>query len=754
MPETFKIIITGQVQGVGFRPFIYGLAKKHQLDGEVFNNELGVIIHLNASKVQVQNFIVDLLQKPPVSSILQSHHFESVERKTFSDFKIVKSERLAQLNLPLTPDFAICTDCKTEIQDQRNRRYKYPFTTCVNCGPRYSITTKFPFERENTSMSKFKMCANCQTEYENPENRRFHSQTNSCPECGISLELVDNSGKPIETNQHQVLEKVSEFLSKGKIMAIKNTNGYLLCCDANNADAISHLRQKKHRPGKPFALLYPSLELLRSHFKLTKNEEAALVSSIAPIVILPIQKKIESLKTELIAPNLKQLGVMLPSSALLQLLMDLYQKPIIATSGNLHGSAIHSDALEAQIELSAIADFMVHHDLDIQFPQDDPVVKFSEENQIILRRSRGMAPNYLDYKSQTNEKILATGAHLKTTFAFIPNQQLYISQYFGNLDNYDVLQRFQSTIHKYINLFEKQPETVLVDAHPQYQSSQLGKELAQQWHAKFIKIQHHKAHFASVLGEHELFGSKEKILGVIWDGTGFGDDGMIWGGEFFTYENHQMELLTYFEYVDWIASNKMAEEPRLSLLSLTTEENRIHVKSKFTDAEFKIYNQLLQHNSLKTSSVGRLFDAMASLLDLIDKSTFEGEPAMLLEQCATDYLGTLYHDFLKDETYEKIPSKLIIQKAHQMKMLGNSNEHVAASFIYTLATIIINEAKKMNINIIACSGGVFQNAMLLNKLQALCDNNQIKLKINRKLSSNDENISFGQLMYYLNVHKS
>jgi hydrogenase maturation protein HypF len=751
MPKTFKIIITGQVQGVGFRPFVFRLAKKHQLNGEVFNNELGVIIHLNSSDAQLNSFLKELLQNPPGSSIIISHVFKTIENKLFSGFKIIKSKQQSQLNLPLTPDFAICSDCKSEIEDPDNKRYKYPFTTCVNCGPRYAITKKFPFERENTSLSEFTMCDNCLAEYENPENRRFHSQTNSCPVCGIHLELIDNIGNKLGIDQKEIIQKLAELLSEGQIIAIKNTNGYLLCCDANTEKAIQTLRKKKRRLSKPFALLYPNLELIKSHFSISNTEEIALASSVAPIVILPIQKQINSLKLDLIAPNLKQMGVMLPSSALLELLMIAYQKPIIATSGNVHSSAIHSNNVEAQQELSKIADYIVHHNLDIQFPQDDSVFKFSEEQQIILRRSRGMAPSYLDYHPKNGEAILAMGAHLKSTFAFVPNQQLYVSQYFGNLDNYDVLKRVKNTILQYIDLFETQPETILIDSHPLYQSSQLGKELTTQWNAKCIEIQHHKAHFASVLGEHYLFQSKEKILGVIWDGTGWGEDNSIWGGEFFMYENHKIDRLTHFEYFNWIANDKMAQEPRLSLLSLLNKKERVSIREKFTETEWNVYIKTIQAAALKTSSVGRLFDAMASLLGLLDISTFEGEAAMLLEQCAVNYKQTDYLNLLEDIEYDKVPSQIIIQNSKVQLSKGDSKEKIAASFIYTLMKCIISIAQKNHIKIIACSGGVFQNAFLAKHLHFLTVNTDIMLIINRKLSGNDENISFGQLMYYQNI---
>ncbi len=753
MPKTFKIIIQGQVQGVGFRPFVFSLAKKFRLSGEVFNNENGVVIFLNASKEEASQFLKNLLENPPKVSIIQNHSFEEIEYRNFNDFRIISSEKNKQINLPLTPDFAICEDCKAEIQDSENRRFQYAFTTCVNCGPRYSITKKFPFERSNTSLDDFEMCANCAEEYQNPENRRFHSQTNSCPKCGIQLVLKNSKAEILEENQTKIITKTAQFIYDGKIVAIKNTNGYLLCCDATNEEVIQKLRERKKRPSKPFALLYSSLELAKKHFDISKSEENALTSPVSPIVILNPKTDIENLKTEAIAPNLNQLGIMLPSSTLLQLLMNKIGKPIIATSGNIHGSPIISDEKEAQEKLKNVADYFVHHNLEIQFPQDDSVIKFAGEQRIILRRSRGLAPNYLSKFPSISTafnltSLIAMGAHLKSTFSFVPNSNIYVSQYFGNLDSYEVSERFKNTIHQFTNVFETKPKVFLVDSHPQYQSTILGKELATEWNAEVFEIQHHKAHFASVLAEHNLFDSEKKILGVVWDGTGFGEDGHIWGGEFFTYKNHKMERLNHFEEFDWIAADKFSKEPRLALASLSSKENKEKIRYKFSETEWKVYTKLLENNALKTSSVGRLFDSVSSLLEITDYNSFEGEAAMRLENLALKYIEKDLIDFLKDEVYEEIPSKKIISNIQNSLSENVSKEKVAASFIFTLANCIIREANKYKITIIACSGGVFQNAILVQQLISLTDNTHIKLKFNRKLSSNDENISFGQMMYY------
>lgn len=751
MTKTFQITISGQVQGVGFRPFIYSLAHKFQLKGSVCNNQDGVLIHINSPKEKATAFLAAILKKAPIVSIIQLHSLSEITFKNYDDFRIITSEANHKINIPLTPDFTICESCKSEIRDVNNRRYGYAFTTCTNCGPRYAITTKFPFERTNTTVSSFAMCNNCKTEYANPNDRRFHSQTNTCKECGIKPKLTMADGKVITTNSLAIIKQVSELILSGNIIALKNTNGYLLCCAANNKEAIQRLREKKQRPAKPFALLFPSIEKIKTDFELSEVEEKALTSSVGPIVILNPKETFQDLEKESIAPGLNQLGVMLPSSALLTFLMDEVKIPIIATSGNMHGFPIISMEAGAIEKLSEVADYFLHHDLEISFPQDDSVVRFAGEQQILLRRSRGLAPNYLNTSFSGNEKIMAMGAHLKSTFSFVPNTHIYISPYFGNLDNYDVLIRYQKSIAQYIALFSTEPEVVLIDSHWQYQSSILGRELVEKWNAKLVSIQHHKAHFASVLGENNLFKSNQKVLGVVWDGTGLGEDNAIWGGEFFTFENDKIERLSYFEYVDWIASDKMAKEPRLSLLSILPESERESIKPKFSKTEWKIYNKILENNSLKTSSVGRLFDAVASLLDVIDKPSYEGEAAMLLENTARNYKGNDFINFLSGVDYEYVPTKTLILSILKAKREGNSISRIANSFIHTLALIILKIAKQNEYKIIACSGGVFQNSILVEKLSQLTKKQGIKSKFNRILSSNDENISFGQLCYYHHI---
>jgi len=751
MSETYRITITGRVQGVGFRPFVYTLARQFNLKGTVSNNEEGVIIYTSGQKKNTLSFYKKLIKDPPEVSRINHHNLQEIDFIKFKDFQIIPSQKGGQLNLPLTPDFAICDMCKNEISDQGNRRYGYPFTTCVNCGPRWAITNTFPFERNHTSMHEFEMCDACKNEYTDSSDRRFHSQTNTCTTCGIGVFLTDAKGIPLKTSKADIFRNIAAVLKEGKIVALKNTGGYLLCCDAANPSAVQELRVRKKRPTKPFAILYPSLPLLEQHLGLTDAQKKALTSTERPIVILPKTNFKGYLALTELVPNLNQLGVMLPYSGILQLLANEVNMPLVATSGNVHGSPIISSNTIAIKELGKIADYFFHHDLEISHPQDDSVVKYSVKlgQKVLFRRSRGLAPIFFKMSSRSGKKIMAMGAHLKSTIAFLPNDFLYISQYLGNLAHYDVYDRFTQTASKFIGLFEHKPDVILTDKHPSYQSTQYGEELSRQFNAKLHQVQHHKAHFASVLGEHDLFDSQESILGVVWDGTGYGDDNQIWGGEFFDFHSKKIERIAYFEYFDWLAGDKMAMEPRLSLLSLADDSLQSVVAKKFSKEELAIYQSLKKQQKLKTSSVGRLFDAVASLLDICDKNTYEGEAAILLENLVVDYDLKFCKSYLN--TVENgISPKEILNIVYADIKKGESRVQIIVNFLFTLAFLILEIAKNNNYKQIALSGGVFQNTTLMDMLMELAPK-KIKLYFHKELSPNDENISFGQIMYYLHI---
>ena len=748
MLKTFKITFSGQVQGVGFRPYVYKVAQKFKLKGNVSNNEKGVLIYVTGEKQDIELFYRRIYEFPPQVAVIKKQSINEVDFIPFSEFKIISSQKNGQLNVPLTPDFAICEDCKKEIENPENRRYQYPFTTCVNCGPRWAITQTFPFERANTSIHEFHMCNACENEYVNPENRRFHSQTNTCETCGISMWLTDNSGKKLENSYEIIFKKTAQLLEEGKIIAIKNTSGFLLCCNAENSEVVNELRKRKNRPKKPFAVLFPSLESLHKQLHISDEVLTSLTSSERPIHIISLKNYKGKLALNQIAPGLSQLGVMMPYTGILQLLANQLKFPIIATSGNIHGSPIISDNFEALEKLNHVADYFLLHNLNITHPQDDSVLKFSYKfkQQVLFRRARGFAPNYLKTSFTLNKKVMAMGAHLKSTISFLPNQNLYVSEYIGNLANFDVYNRFVKVAEGFTAIFEQAPNVVLVDKHPLYNSTQYGKELAQEKNLEYIEIQHHKAHFTAILGEYDLW--NEKVLGVVFDGTGFGDDAQIWGGEFFDYSYKTIKRIQHVDYFDWLLGDKMSAEPRLSLLALASSEMELLLAEKFKENELKTYKHLLKSNKLKTSSVGRLFDAAASLLNISDFNSYEAEAPILLENIVESYSLNKCKSYITD--YASISAKTILKNMYADKMQGVSVSEMAANFLFTLAKIIMETAVKNKYQKVALSGGIFQNTTLVDMLLELAPK-EIKLYFHRDLSPNDENISFGQIMYYLKI---
>lgn len=752
MLKTYKINISGQVQGVGFRPYVYGLVSEFELTGTVSNNEEGVIIFVSGQEDNILNFYHKLINFPPPVSRIKTSEINQMETISFDEFKIIPSKKGGQLNLSLTPDFAICDECKKDIINPDNRRFDYPFTTCVNCGPRWAITVTFPFEREHTSIDDFPMCDECIDEYTNPLDRRFHSQTNTCKTCGVDLVLVDNTGEKLELSKAKLFKKVASLLSEGNIVAIKNTSGYLLCCNAENEKIVKQLRKKKNRPTKPFAILYPSLNHLKNELNVDKVHIESLASTERPINIISLKDYSGKIALNQVAPGLNQLGVMLPYTGILQLLANELDFPIVATSGNIHGSPIISENDEVIEKLKNVADYFLQHNLRITHPQDDSVVKYSFRfnEGVLFRRSRGFAPNYFNAEINSKEKIMALGAHLKSAIAFYPNEFLYISQYLGNLDNFDVYERFTKTTQNFITIFEHEPNVILVDSHPTYQSTLFGTELAHKLNVEIHKIQHHKAHFVSVLGEHDLFNSEEKVLGVVWDGTGYGDDKQIWGGEFFEYHSNHIKRIAHFDYFNWIASDKMSKEPRLSLFSLVKDDLESVIEGKFSSKEINIYKSLSTINKLKTSSVGRLFDAVTSLLNICDFNTYEGEAAILLENSVLNYDLKTCKSYCSVSDDNRIPTKELILNLYSDYKNGTSKESVIANFLYTLVTIIFQVAENQNVKHLAFSGGVFQNTTLVDMIKEMGEG-KFNLYFNRNLAPNDENIAFGQIMHYLNI---
>lgn len=762
--QTYHIHINGIVQGVGFRPMVYKVAKKLQLKGYVQNEGDGVHIFFNSSEENADLFFKTIkLEAPSKSKIISAELNKSVDIN-FLDFAIiVNGDDKKEKKVLMSPDTAICTVCTGELQDINNRRHRYPFITCAQCGPRYSINNSLPYERHGTSMQDFTMCKTCNEEYNNVMDRRFFSQTNSCAECGVELTIWENASKVLANDPEIVLSCIKNFIEAGKIIAVKGIGGYLLLCDANSPEAIQLLRSRKHRNSKPFAILYPDIKSIQNNFEVNQQENTLLESEEAPIVLLyPKPQAFDNLAVKEIAPGLMRLGVMLPYSPLLHLIANDFGKPLIATSANISGSPIIYKDGEALEYLFEFADHVVSYNRKIVIPQDDSVIQVSKEmeQQIFLRRSRGYAPSFLSYNAKSKECVLSTGAFIKSSFTLLVKGNIFVSQFLGSGESYESQQMYKETLKHCMDLYEVKPSVILADLHPGYFAHQYAIELAGENGSSLNYIQHHEAHFAAVLAENNLLLSTDPVLGVIWDGTGLGRDGNIWGGEFFKYKNNEMVRSYHFDYFPAIAGDKLASEPRIAALCTANDfmPEVDMLKKKFTNDEWNNYQSLINTTRIFSSSAGRIFDAVASLLDLCDKQTYEGEAAIYLQSLAEDYINE--NGFEMDETYfnegshyYRIPVTTLIQGVMMDLKKSKSKSHIAAKFHYSLVCLIDIVASNIQVENICFSGGVFQNALLTDWIQKKWGG-KYKLYFHKNLSPNDENISFGQLAYYDNNIRS
>lgn len=740
--------MNGLVQGVGFRPYVHHLAQKFKLNGKVSNTPKGVEILLSANAADAELFFDTLISNPPNHSRIILKSMEEIPLQVFGDFRIQTSHSEEQSDVYLTPDYTMCDSCRKELSDLNNRRYRYPFITCTQCGPRFSIGTAIPYDRNHTSMVLFFMCLECENEYGDSLDKRYHSQTNSCGSCGVQLKWKNKDGDwEKEKEKGDFLKKALEVLKLGQILAVKGVGGFLFLCDANKLETIQTLRSRKHRPSKPFALLYPNVERVEQDFDLSKDALKHLTGSVGPILLLkPNPGKDKSVCMEAIAPGLSKLGVMLPSAPLLDLISNDFGSPLIATSGNVSGSPIIH---EEDDNLFEVCDFVLSHDRDIIMAQDDSVICLTEIHQqlISIRRSRGMAPSYFEYKPISDLTLLATGAMLKSSFTVSVLGKVFISQYLGNTGYFDVQDCYKKALQHFEQFFKPRIDQVICDKHPGYFSS----ELAYSYSESPILVQHHKSHAAAVLAENNLL--MDQVLCVIWDGTGLGDDHQIWGGEFFKYEGHYLQRVNHLSYFPVIAGDKMALEPRLSLMSLDWKLglNLGGISDKFSELEYKTYQKIIYKSPISCSSAGRVFDAAAAFLGLKDQQSYEGEAAMILEAKASEYVGkrgfnnlsSYYESNFEDGSI----SCVSIFKGMQVdKKKGLDTNEIAAKFHRSMVDLVATVAQSTGSKKLAFSGGVFQNSLLVDMLITYLGQHY-QLYFHRELSPNDENISFGQMVY-------
>lgn len=750
--QTYCIQLNGQVQGVGFRPFVFRLAEEMRLFGTVSNGADGVRVRINATENQAQEFYRRIVQEAPAHSIIREKQLEVTADETFSRFEITESVSGIPSGLLITPDLATCPQCRAELLDPGNRRHHYPFITCTHCGPRYSLIDGLPYDRAQTSMKQFVQCAECQKEYESVHDRRYYSQTNSCAVCGPQLLIYEEScWTPVSTES--ALQQLVQQLQQGGIVAIKGIGGFLLCCDAAQAAALERLRTRKHRPAKPLAVMYPNLEAAEQDVLLTDPHRHWLSAPEAPIVLAPLRETAgERLALEAIAPGLQELGIMLPYTPLFILLMEAFGKPVIATSGNVSGCPVIYTEEAAARELVSVADVLIGNNRPVRVPQDDSVLRLiPPTNTLIwLRRARGTAPGLPALTAPAGPVVLATGALLKSTVA-IQHPPLYtLSQYLGNTLVYEAQQSYEKVAGQLLRITQAQPELLLADLHPGYFSHSWAKSTSSVLGVPLQLIQHHRAHAAAVLGEHGLLDSTEPVLCICWDGTGLGDDGVIWGSECFVYQNRTFTRIAHLPEVPVISGDRMALDPRLSALAFLSGASleTSSLKPAFNDLNWNFYQKALQQPLVFTTSMGRLFDAVSCLLGLSCGQAYEGHAALLLESSARawrkQHPDTKVPSLTAGTSFESVfPLQELLSKLLDRKATSEAGE-LAWVFHMTIANWVLQLSEHLQISRVACSGGVFQNALLVELLQERIGS----LYLHQLLSPNDENCAFGQLMYH------
>jgi len=717
--ETFKIFITGTVQGVGFRPFVYQLAMRHHLKGSVHNGVEGVEILLNATTMELAGFLQALQTEVPPLALIAEIDTVRVAPQSFDDFSIIETEEEGTVTVRIPPDVSICKACEAELFDPKNRRFGYPFITCTQCGVRYTIIEDLPYDRHRTSMRFFAVCEACEKEYRDPLDRRYHAQPIGCHQCGPRISLRDQTGWEVPIPQANMINVAVKLFDEGNIIAVKGVGGYHLMCDATNEEAVKKLRERKKRPSKPFAVMVKDREMARALASINAQEEGLLCAKERPIVIL---QEREGQLPDAIAPHMSRIGLFLPYAPLHLLLLHKLDRPLVATSANVTDEPICTSR-ESLAQLSGVYDYLLDHDRQIVNGCDDSVVMVVGGEQVILRRARGYAPASVTLPCRLPNPTLAMGANQKSTVAIGFDDQAILSPHIGDLESIGSVGYYKKNIETLLRIYHFAPDTVVHDKHPHYESTKVAQEmlLRQTQEAgdrslfALVEVQHHHAHILGVMAEKQLTG---KVFGVAFDGTGYGDDGKLWGGEFMLCDYDGYERVGQLRYFKLLGGAKAIKEPKrvaLSLLfDLYGEETLTLVNptvEAFSEAELRTYFIAWQKglNAPLSSSVGRLFDAVASLLDVCQVMSFEGESGMLLEELYDPAVSGYYAFGYEKGVIDILPLC--------RELLAEEDVTVAVSkFFHTLIEMIAIAYAPYRSLPLVCSGGVFQNRVLLGLL--------------------------------------
>jgi hydrogenase maturation protein HypF len=748
--ERARALVRGAVQGVGFRPFVYRLARELGLAGWVSNSAQGVVIEIEGAGDSVRQFLVRLDRESSPRSIIQSHEFSFLDPAGYEDFVIRPSEVAGAKTALILPDIAPCADCLRDVFDSGNRRHCYPFTNCTNCGPRFTIIEELPYDRPNTSMKKFPMCLECEREYHDPADRRFHAQPNACPRCGPHLEFWDGIGAALALHDEALL-RAAAAIRAGKIVALKGVGGFQLIADARDDEIVRQLRQRKHRSEKPFALMYPTLESAQRVCRISDLEERLLLSAEAPIVLLQRRGNFsgKNAPAASVAPGNPNLGVMLPSTPLHHLLLRKLGFPVVATSGNLSDEPICTDEREALRRLAGIADFFLVHDRPIVRPVDDSVVRVVWGREMILRRARGYAPLPVTIPAG-GPCVLALGAHLKNTVALSVSGSAFVSQHIGDLETAEAHAAFRAAAADLPRLYEVTPEIIACDLHPDYLSTRHAVKMTAPSGAKRHEVQHHWAHVLSCMAENEV---EFPALGVAWDGTGYGTDGTIWGGEFLLARDGSFERVAHFRSFRLPGGEAAIRQPRRTALGLLFEIGGAKILgrtdlapvSAFSFGEVNLIRQMLTNGvqSPVTSSAGRLFDAVAAIIGLRQNVTFEGQAAMELEFAVQPGVEGAYDFCIREGLIDWQPMVEAILRDLEISALPGI---IAAKFHHALAAIIVEVARQVGEPKVVLSGGCFQNRYLTEiTVQRLLDAG-FHPYWHQRIPPNDGGIALGQVV--------
>ncbi len=765
-PNTcIRIEVRGVVQGVGFRPFVLRLALNHQLKGFVLNDSNGVSIQIEGPPETTRQFLNDLRTTPPPAAHISSIETQELPLQNFSNFEIRKSLGVTtHRSVPVSADLNVCQDCLHELWDPKDRRHLYPFINCTNCGPRFTIVKDVPYDRPNTTMSAFPMCQQCRLEYEDPLDRRYHAQPIACPQCGPNLKLHDQTGcevapSPENTGPNNLILKCCEFLRAGKIIALKGLGGFHLCCDARNEVAVARLRSRKHREMKPFGVMFTDLQAAAEYAVITETEISLLSSMASPIVLL--EKHATPQLAPSVAPRNKRLGVMLPTTPLHELLLKTFTGPLVMTSGNQSDEPIVTTDSDAFERLQNIADYFLTHNRPIETRCDDSVVKVSNDKPIILRRSRGYAPGVLNLEQPFSAAVFATGAELKNTFCLTRGHQAILSHHLGNLDHLETMRSFEEGFSHFKKLFGITPQVIAHDLHPDYLNTKWVKEnfSGPEWSGRVFGIQHHHAHIVSCLTENNHQGL---ALGLALDGTGYGLDGTIWGGELLLCDERDFIRAGHLRTFALPGGDQAIHQPWRTALALI---NQILPSSQVPEAIARVFPEIspdktaviLQMlasnlNCPVTSSCGRLFDGVSALLGCTREVFYEGQAAIELEQLLDGRAPATQPGYCFDLNSTPQGSELdwrpAINALYQ-DVINNSESALLSRKFHDglnagLCQMALVASEKYRIKTVALSGGCFQNDYLREDLSVRLEKVGLTVLFHKSLPTGDGGLALGQ----------